>query len=180
MLNNLKDLDPSYKMGLDFWNCSGSKIILSYNWGNMVTFAQRWDSNLNLVSFVNGYTHRGSNCRGSNWHFLFAIVIPFIGVQLFKKRNFFRANSFLVSVYFIWRSLVVKGIKQKDKEVVSFRQNDRKIWQYIHTPEVSLIFQLATPKTINFPWDKWKINDSRCPNIYAHWSSISIFRTTAE
>ena len=51
---------------------------------------------MNLVSFVNGYTHRGSNCRGSNWHFSFAIAIPFIGVQLFKKRNFFGANSFLL------------------------------------------------------------------------------------
>ena len=27
-LNNLKDLDPSYKMDLDFWDCFGQKLHL--------------------------------------------------------------------------------------------------------------------------------------------------------
>ena len=36
-LNNSKDLDPSYMMDLDFWNCFGRKITLFYNRRNMVT-----------------------------------------------------------------------------------------------------------------------------------------------
>ena len=30
-LNNPKDLDPYYKMDLDFWHCFGWKKILSFN-----------------------------------------------------------------------------------------------------------------------------------------------------
>ena len=35
-LNNPKDLDPSYKMDLDFWECFGRKQTLSYNQRNTV------------------------------------------------------------------------------------------------------------------------------------------------
>ena len=35
-LNNPKDLDPSYKMDLDFWNCFRRKITPSYDRRNMV------------------------------------------------------------------------------------------------------------------------------------------------
>ena len=31
LLNNPKDLDPSYKMDLDFWECFGRKKTLSYS-----------------------------------------------------------------------------------------------------------------------------------------------------
>ena len=37
-LNSPKDLDPSYKMDLDFWDCFGRKQTLSYNQRNMVLF----------------------------------------------------------------------------------------------------------------------------------------------
>ena len=30
-LNNLKDLDPSFKTDQDLWNCFGKKKTLSYN-----------------------------------------------------------------------------------------------------------------------------------------------------
>ena len=36
-LNNPNDLDPSYKMDLDFWDCFEGKKILSYNQKNMVS-----------------------------------------------------------------------------------------------------------------------------------------------
>ena len=35
-LNNPKDLDPSYKMDLGFWDCFGGKKLLSYIRRNMV------------------------------------------------------------------------------------------------------------------------------------------------
>ena len=35
-LNNPKDLDPSYKMDLDLWDCLGRKKTLSYNQRNTV------------------------------------------------------------------------------------------------------------------------------------------------
>ena len=35
-LNNPKDLDPSYKMDLDFWDCLRRKKLPSYNRRNMV------------------------------------------------------------------------------------------------------------------------------------------------
>ena len=35
-LNNPKDLDPSYKMDLDLWDCFGQKKTLSYNQRNTV------------------------------------------------------------------------------------------------------------------------------------------------
>ena len=38
-LNISKDLDPSYKMDLDFWDCFGRKKTLSYNRRNMVAAA---------------------------------------------------------------------------------------------------------------------------------------------
>ena len=39
-LNNLKDLDLFYEMGLDFWDCLGrKKQTLSYNQRNMVYIA---------------------------------------------------------------------------------------------------------------------------------------------
>ena len=34
---NPKDLDPSYKMDLDFWDCFGRKITLSYSHKNTVS-----------------------------------------------------------------------------------------------------------------------------------------------
>ena len=33
---NPKDIDPSYKMDLDFWDCFGRKKALFYNWRNAV------------------------------------------------------------------------------------------------------------------------------------------------
>ena len=36
-LNNLKDLDPSYKMDLDFWDCFGRGKPPSYKRGNRVS-----------------------------------------------------------------------------------------------------------------------------------------------
>ena len=40
-LKNLKDLDPSYKMDLDFWNCFRRKKALSYIQGNTVHSARK-------------------------------------------------------------------------------------------------------------------------------------------
>ena len=40
ILNNPKDLDPSYKMDLDLWDCFGRKITLSYNRRNMVALTK--------------------------------------------------------------------------------------------------------------------------------------------
>ena len=39
-LNNPKDLDPAYKMDLDFWDCFGRKISPTYNQRNTVPWAQ--------------------------------------------------------------------------------------------------------------------------------------------
>ena len=42
-LNNPKDLDPSYKMDLDFWDCFGRKISPTYNRRNTVpVFRKHW------------------------------------------------------------------------------------------------------------------------------------------
>ena len=55
-LNNPKDLDPSYKMDLDFWDCFGRKKILSYKQRNTVgkknyiRFHLIWSSAFNIVS----------------------------------------------------------------------------------------------------------------------------------
>ena len=38
ILNNPKDLDPSYKMDLDFWDYFGREKTLSYNRGNTIHF----------------------------------------------------------------------------------------------------------------------------------------------
>ena len=37
-LNNPKDLDPSYKMDLDLWDCLGRKKTLSYNQRNTINY----------------------------------------------------------------------------------------------------------------------------------------------
>ena len=42
-LNNPKDLDPSYKMDLDFWDCFGRKKTLSYKRRNMVLFLYKFE-----------------------------------------------------------------------------------------------------------------------------------------
>ena len=36
-LNSPRDLDPSYKMDLDFWDCFGRKLNPSYNRRNKVS-----------------------------------------------------------------------------------------------------------------------------------------------
>ena len=50
-LNNSKDLDPSYKMDLDFKDCSGMQKALSYNQRNTVI------GNFN-VSYISLITRR--------------------------------------------------------------------------------------------------------------------------
>ena len=44
-LNNPKDLDPSYKMDLDFWDCFGRKKTLSYNQRNTVITYKKFPKN---------------------------------------------------------------------------------------------------------------------------------------
>ena len=41
-LNSHKDLDPSYKMDLDFWDCFGRKKTASYNRSNTVHCLPRY------------------------------------------------------------------------------------------------------------------------------------------
>ena len=45
-----KDLDPSYKMDLDFWECFGGKKFLSYNQRNMVDFYGR-EKSCSLIKY---------------------------------------------------------------------------------------------------------------------------------
>ena len=44
-LDNPKDLDPSYKMKLDLWNCFGRKKTLSYNRKNMISEPYTYHNN---------------------------------------------------------------------------------------------------------------------------------------
>ena len=43
-LNNLKDLDPSYKMDLDLWDCFGREKNLSY-----ICLISLWDGALTVT-----------------------------------------------------------------------------------------------------------------------------------
>ena len=45
-LNNPKDLDPSYRMDLDFWDCFGRKRNLSSHWRNTVQHQEQSDQSL--------------------------------------------------------------------------------------------------------------------------------------
>ena len=49
-LNNPKDLDPSYRMDLDFWDCFGRKKTLSYKRRNTVSGLSYGFVPLKLVS----------------------------------------------------------------------------------------------------------------------------------
>ena len=51
-INNLKDLDPSYKMDLDFWDCFGRGKTPSYNRRNTVAIIENLVDLKDKLSFT--------------------------------------------------------------------------------------------------------------------------------
>ena len=118
-LNNLKDLDPSYKMDLDFWDCFGREKPPSYKWRNTVSsqlhikskvlilFAEKWEELLHKGGF---FSHsclaKNGSVFASIWKFnvllsysiaSFEQLGPQFCISLFKTcyDNFIHLSIFL-------------------------------------------------------------------------------------
>ena len=63
-LNNPKNLDPSFKMDLEFWDCFRRKKTLSYNLKNTINITSRVDFlKLNFCKGQENWKNVGSRAR---------------------------------------------------------------------------------------------------------------------